>query len=120
MARADNPATRGFWRGVLAGLAVASAIALGLAIAFPPTIFHDPQVVPEAQVAPKETATPDAAAAPGAPDPGGALLRPPGAPLIGERPAADAPPERETLAPPAIPNVDDGGPSGSPSLAPQG
>lgn len=53
---------RGFWRGLVSGVALAAAAALALAYVFPP--FFAPSVDPVTQVAPAAPAVPARAASP--------------------------------------------------------
>jgi len=99
--------TRGFWAGVLTGLALAAVVAGALALAF--RLAQPPELEPAALAAPDAPAAPPpppGAAAPAAP---GSLIRPTAnAPPIAGRPGPDQPPDPARLTPR----------DGSPSLVP--
>jgi hypothetical protein len=101
---ARRPRTRGFWRGLFAGLLLALVAMLALAWFFPP--LQPPEVTPESLSAPPAPEAPAGVAEPTVPAPQGLLPEPPRAPLI-----------EGLAAPEAAPALPEGG-AGSPSLVP--
>jgi hypothetical protein len=97
---AERPRTRGFWRGVLAGLVLSALAALVLAFLFPP--LQPPEITPGTETAPDAPRAPGSAVEPQVPSREGLLGVPPPGPLIAGGARADEPPS----------------PAGSPSLVP--
>ena len=109
--------TKGFWRGVAAGIAASIVVLLALAMLFPPTIYAPPSLGPEADQPPAEISSPDPSASlPAEPQRTGPLVIEAPAPLVTGLPPRDTPPGLEMLNLPAAPDVFDGGEAGSPSL----
>ncbi len=118
MSRVARRRTRGFWRGLATGLLLAVAVAIGLTILYPPTVFTRPALTPGTELAPPAPEQPGGEAVPELEARDDWLLIPRAeAPLISGRPGAETPPGLQGLAPVAAPDVFDGGPAGSPSLA---
>jgi hypothetical protein len=110
---------RGFFTGLILGLLVAACVAVALAFLFPPARFFPPRVDPGADVTPSAPAAPSDVTPP-ASTRAGTLLPPPAlTPLVPKTPAGAMPADLPGLAPPAAPDVFDGGEAGSPSLFPQ-
>jgi hypothetical protein len=108
---------RGFLAGLLLGLSVAALVTLVLAFVFPPARFFPPRIEAGADLTPPAPTAPAAAPAPAR---AGSLLPPPAlTPLVPNAPTVAMPAALPGLAPPAAPDVFDGGEAGSPSLFPQ-
>ena len=97
--------TRGFWRGLLTGLALAAAAAVGLAIVFPPAIFFPPQVEETRLQAPDPLAQPQGAAGPGRPHLDAEGPARGEIPVVAAVPGAEAAPEIGALRPMPVPEV---------------
>lgn len=117
MSRRARLRRRGFWRGIVTGMALAVLAGLVLALAFPSFLFMPPELEVGVAVPPDRPLRPGPGESPAPPR---AVDRPSapgsGTPLIDAAPPADLPPDLADLAPPPAPDVFLGGPAGSPSL----
>jgi hypothetical protein len=84
---------RGFWPGLVTGLAIAAAAALALALGFPP--LQQPEIDPASLVAPAASGAPEAPEEPAPGSAAGLLPEPTGAPLIEGAPRLEAAPAVE-------------------------
>jgi len=110
---------RGFLAGLILGLLLAAGVALALAFLFPPARFFPPRIEPGADATPTAPVAP-ADASSTVSGRFGSLLPPPAlSPLVPNTRTAPMPATLPDLAPPAAPDVFDGGEAGSPSLFPQ-
>jgi hypothetical protein len=86
---------RGFWPGLVTGLAIAAAAGLALALAFPPAPLQQPEIDPASLVSPAAPGAPEAPAEPAPGSAAGLLPEPTAAPLIEGAPRLEAAPAAE-------------------------